>query len=79
MEKIRLKVSEIEKQIQQYVPGYHVVLEPVHENGRITTSVEVLGSGDFLPEYAGNLDIITCASVKIAEVYAQKKLEMQNA
>lgn len=79
MEQIRIKVAEIEKQIQQYVPGYHVVLEPVYENGRITTSVEVLGSGDFLPEYAGNLDIITCASIKIAEVYAQKKLETQNA
>lgn len=78
MEQIKIKVHEIEKQIQQYVPGYHVILEPVYENGRITTSVGVLGSGDFLPEYAGNLDIITCASIKIAEAYAQRKLEMMN-
>ncbi|HRX49281.1 MAG TPA: acetaldehyde dehydrogenase (acetylating) [Spirochaetota bacterium] len=76
MEQIKIKVREIEKQIQQYVPGYHVVLEPVYENGRITTSVEVLGSGDYLPEYAGNLDIITCASIKIAEEYARRKLEV---
>lgn len=77
MEKIIAKVREIEKQIQQYVPGYHIVLEPVHENGRITTSVEVLGSGDYLPEYAGNLDIITCASIKIAEEYARRKMEAE--
>ncbi len=75
MERIKLKVHEIEKQIQHYVPGYHVLLEPVYENGRITTSVGVLGSGDFLPAYAGNLDIITCAAIKIAEEYAQEKLE----
>ena len=78
MEQVRLKVHEIEKKIQQYVPGYHVIMEPVYENGRITTSVGVLGSGDFLPAYAGNLDIITCAAIKIAEEYARRKLEAQN-
>lgn len=74
MEAITKAVQKMEKQIQEYVPGYRVVLGPVYENGRVTVSIEVVGSGDFLPEYAGNLDIITCAAVKIAETYAKEKL-----
>ncbi len=74
METICGAVSQVEKELQKYVPGYKVVLGPVYENGRVTTSIEVTGSGDFLPEYAGNLDIITCAAVEIAENYARRKL-----
>ncbi len=74
MEKIKAAVADVEKDIQKYVPGYKVVLGPVYENGRVTTSVEVTGSADFLPAYAGNLDIITCAAVEIAENYARRKL-----
>ncbi|MCR5126875.1 MAG: acetaldehyde dehydrogenase (acetylating) [Lachnospiraceae bacterium] len=74
MELIKKEISRVEKELQEYVPGYKVVLGPVYENGRVTTSIEVTGSGDFLPEYAGNLDIITCAAVEIAENYAKRKL-----
>ena len=66
-------VKDMEKRIQEYVPGYRVTLDPVYENGRITTMVTVVGLGDFLPEYSGNLDIITCAAVQIAEKYAMKE------
>lgn len=74
MEKICAAVKHAEKELQKYVPGYKVVLGPVYENGRVTTSIEVTGSGDFLPAYAGNLDIITCAAVEIAENYARREL-----
>ena len=74
MEAISKAVKRTEKELQKYVPGYKVVLGPVYENGRVTTSIEVTGSGDFLPAYAGNLDIITCAAVEIAENYARRKL-----
>lgn len=74
MDSICKAVHKAEKEIQTYVPGYKVVLGPVFENGRITISIEVTGSGDFLPEYAGNLDIITCAAIEIAENYARRKL-----
>ncbi len=74
MDQIRSAVGKVVREIQKYVPGYRVVLGPVYENGRVTTSVEVTGSADFLPEYAGNLDIITCAAVEIAENYARRKL-----
>ena len=74
MDQIKAEVLKVEKDIQKYVPGYKVILGPVYENGRVTTSVEVTGSADFLPAYAGNLDIITCAAVEIAENYARRKL-----
>ena len=73
MPKICQAAHEMEQVIQGYVPGFHIVLGPVLENGRVTLSVEVTGSGDYLPKYAGNLDIITCAAVKIATEYALKK------
>lgn len=74
MERIRAAVQQVEREIQQYVPGYHVVLGPICENGRVTTTIEVKGSADFLPAYAGNLDIITCAAIEIAEQYVKRSL-----
>ena len=74
MKTIEAAVKRVEGELQQYVPGYKVILGPVFENGRVTTSIEVTGSADFLPSYAGNLDIITCAAVEIAENYARRML-----
>ena len=64
-------VRNMVKRIQQYVPGYRLLYDPIFENGRLTTAVEVVGQGDYLPRYAGNLDIITCAALKVAEHYAK--------
>lgn len=75
MDKITEAVKKVEDDIRRYVPGYKIVLGPIFENGRVTVSLEVTGSGDYLPEYAGNLDIITCAAVEIAETYARRKLQ----
>lgn len=69
---IRKRVKEMEKKIKKYVPGFKIILEPTLENGRVTTTLQVLGQGDYLPPYSGNLDIITCAAVEIAEQYARK-------
>lgn len=74
MPAIQSAVAVMEQEIRKYVPGYRVVLGPVFESGRITTSIEVTGSGDYLPEYAGNLDIINCAAIEIAENYARRVL-----
>lgn len=76
--RIREEVMVIVKKIQKYVPGYKIIVEPVFENGRVTTTVEVEGLGDYLPKYAGNLDIITCAAIEIAENYAKRKLMKVN-
>lgn len=68
---LRAKTAEMAKEIRKYVPGYKIILEPVYENGIITTMLEVYGLGDHLPQYAGNLDIITCAAVAVAEGHAK--------
>jgi len=62
------------KKIKKYVPGYELLVEPLFENGRIVTMVKVEGLGDYLPEYAGNLDIINCAAIAMAEEYAKLNL-----
>lgn len=75
--KIKALTKEINKaveKIKKYVPGYKLVLAPVFENNRLTTMTEVVGRGDFLPTYAGNLDIINCAAIAVAEEYARKKI-----
>lgn len=74
MNRIREEVMKSVKKIQEYVPGYKIIVEPILENGRVTTMIEVEGMGDYLPKYAGNLDIITCAAIEIAENYVKKKL-----
>lgn len=69
MELIKQSVKEMEQTIRKYVPGYTVITEPIYENGRLTTTIGVVGAADYLPSYAGNLDIITSASIEIARLY----------
>lgn len=73
IEKLNQVVKDIAAQVQQYVPGYEIIVNPVMENDRIVVMVKVKGLGDYLPEYAGNLDIINCAALAIAEKYALNK------
>ncbi len=67
------EIKAVEKEIQKYVPGYKVTLGPIYEQGRLIVSTQVEGAGDFLPKYAGNLDIITSAAVKVAEEYVRSR------
>ncbi|MHB9287878.1 acetaldehyde dehydrogenase (acetylating) [Halobacteriales archaeon Cl-PHB] len=73
---IQDSVAEIAAEVQEYVPGYEVTLEPIVKEDAgerfddtkiVTTMLEVQGEGQFLPEYAGNLDIMTSAALGTAE------------
>ena len=71
---IQKSVEEMVKKISQYVPGYQLTVLPTIDADRIITTIKVLGAGDYLPQYAGNLDIINCAAISIAELIAKSRL-----
>jgi len=64
---IQESVGAMVKQLQSYVPGYQLIVPPTIEGGKVVTTIKVLGAGDYLPQYAGNLDIINCAAIAMAE------------
>ncbi len=74
LEGTRARVLEMVAMIKRYVPGYQLLIEPILESGRLMTMVKVDGLGDYLPRYAGNLDIINCAAIAFAEAYAMKRI-----
>lgn len=76
--KLKEVLTGLTEKIREYVPGYEIILGPLIENDRIVVMVRVRGLGDYLPAYAGNLDIINCAAIAMAEEYA-KELYKQNS
>jgi acetaldehyde dehydrogenase len=81
---IAQSIHDVVAEVQTYVPGYNLLNEPqfdppsMNSGGQalVTTFVEVEGAGDFLPPYAGNLDIMTAAATKVGEEIAKKSGEM---
>lgn len=69
-------VKAMEAEVQKYVPGYRVKEGPVFDGNRVSVYVEVRGRGDYLPEYAGNLDIMTAAAARTAEMFAEQMLKV---
>lgn len=62
------EIAEKIEELKTYIPYYELVLPPtINESGILVLSIRVKGAGDYLPEYAGNLDIINCAAIKVTE------------
>jgi len=80
-------VEQMVGEVQVYVPGYRLKGAPVMDRratplGTRTVVVmllEVEGAGDFLPKYAGNLDVMTAAACRVGELFAQRLLNGKEA
>ncbi|WP_193046523.1 acetaldehyde dehydrogenase (acetylating) [Mycolicibacterium baixiangningiae] len=81
---IAQSIRDVVAEVQTYVPGYRLLNDPqfddpsMHSGGQavVTTFVEVEGAGDYLPPYAGNLDIMTAAAAKVGEEIAKESLSV---
>ncbi|WP_428034042.1 acetaldehyde dehydrogenase (acetylating) [Amphritea sp.] len=69
---ITASVHAMVKEVQKYVPGYRLVNGPVFDGNRVSMFMEVEGLGDYLPKYSGNLDIMTAAGLRTAEMFAEE-------
>ncbi|MGH3439379.1 MAG: acetaldehyde dehydrogenase (acetylating) [Sciscionella sp.] len=74
-------------QVREYVPGYTLRAAPQFDppreqwdgHGRVSVFLEVRGAGDYLPDYAGNLDIMTAAAAKVGELVATRRAKAVTA
>jgi acetaldehyde/propanal dehydrogenase len=65
-------VQRMVAEVQKYVPGYRLKNGPLFDGNRVSIYLEVEGLGDYLPKYAGNLDIMTAAALRTAEMFAEE-------
>jgi acetaldehyde/propanal dehydrogenase len=72
-EAIIKSVREMAADVATYVPGYKVKSGPVFDGNRVSIFLEVTGAAHYLPAYAGNLDIMTAAAVRVAQEIAERK------
>ena len=68
----QLTPAQMIAEVQKYVPGYTLKNGPVFDGNRVSFFMVVEGLGDFLPKYAGNLDIMTAAGLRTAELIAEE-------
>jgi acetaldehyde/propanal dehydrogenase len=71
-DKIRASLEQMIAEVQKYVPGYQLKNGPVFDGKRVSVWLEVAGLGDYLPKYAGNLDIMTAAALRTGEMIAEQ-------
>jgi len=80
---ITASVHAMAQRVQAYVPGYRLLQEPQFDDPsdatrgltKVSIFVEVEGAGDFLPPYAGNLDIMTAAAAQVGANLARSILQ----
>lgn len=67
---VAASIKDMVAAVARYVPGYRLLSEPQFDAGRVAIFLEISGAGDFLPGYAGNLDIMTAAATRVGEELA---------
>lgn len=73
-EAILQSIQEMVGEVQKYVPGYALKTNPIFEGNKVSVFIEVIGAADYLPAYAGNLDIMTAAAVQVGNEMARHLL-----
>jgi acetaldehyde dehydrogenase len=79
---VTASIEKMVSEVRQYVPGYSLRAEPQYDgpreawNGmaRVAVFLEVRGNGDYLPPWAGNLDIMTAAAARVGGLLAARKV-----
>jgi acetaldehyde dehydrogenase len=81
-DQILASIHAMVRTVQDYVSGYHLRSDPQFDparstwrgHARVFIPVEVKGGGDYLPDYAGNLDIITAAAARVGDLLIAYRL-----
>jgi acetaldehyde dehydrogenase len=68
-------VTGVASELRSFVGGFDIKACTVNDD-KAFISVEVTSSGDRIPKYAGNLDIINATAIHVAECYAADRLSM---
>ncbi|MGJ3508202.1 acetaldehyde dehydrogenase (acetylating) [Enemella sp. A6] len=85
-DKLLESIHNMVARVQEYVPGYKLRAEPQFDpanelwggNARVNVPVEVKGNGDFLPDFAGNLDIITASAARVGDIIVSHRLGIES-
>ncbi len=72
------KVIDKIEQIKKYAPYYELIIPPKEEDGILIMGIKVRGNGDYLPEYAGNLDIINSAAIEVTKILNKNEKHYNN-
>jgi acetaldehyde dehydrogenase (acetylating) len=75
-DKITQSIKKMVGEVQKYVPGYELLGEPIVDGQKISVFIQVNGAADYLPAYAGNLDIMTAAAVQVGNEIAHHLKEV---
>ncbi len=75
-DRVTASIHAMVNTVRGYVPGYTLRADPQYDPpdskwrgmARVGVFLEVRGRGDHLPEYAGNLDIMTAAAARVGEL-----------
>ncbi|MEC3980898.1 acetaldehyde dehydrogenase (acetylating) [Amycolatopsis sp. H20-H5] len=75
---VSASIHRMAAEVRTYVPGYRLTADPQYDEprpgwggrARVAVFLEVAGNGDYLPAYAGNLDIMTAAAARAGDLLA---------